>query len=421
MNNSLGNLSAGAKDALSSTSEILGGVSNIAAGLAQGPMGYLQAAAGVFETLGAIFAIGDKKRERAIQSETKKVKQLQTAYEDLTRAIENGLSIDAYAKSSERIELLQKQIDSYYRMIEAEQGKKKPDDDRIDEWREAIHDLENDIEDLFTEMKENLVGSFKDLASTLGDALFDAFAEGTDAATAWGNSVHDIVSNILKQLVIQKFIEPKLQEWVDDYWSALTPKAAAAEDAFKRYQNAQEKIRKWDEAWGDSAEYAAKIAGFDYAGEKKKMEAAYNEYIKAYEAAAGEVPNLDEDTTKNFANQLDNIFNDIDKQIPEWLKDWLFKQDASGLSGLQEGIKSITEDTAQALEALLNSMRFYVADTNLEIKNIRALLSNDVESNPLLAEMRIQTQLIRSINTMFSSLLYAGHPKGSYGLKVWIN
>lgn len=270
MNNSLGNLSAGAKDALSSTSEILGGVSNIAAGLAQGPMGYLQAAAGVFETVGAIFAIGDKKRERAIQSETKKVKQLQTAYEDLTRAIENGLSIDAYAKSSERIELLQKQIDSYYRMIEAEQGKKKPDDDRIDEWREAIHDLENDIEDLFLEMKENLIGSFKDLASTLGDALFDAFAEGTNAAESWGEAVHNIVNDIIKQIIIQKLIEPKIKEWAEGLFDEMMPKTSEAEDALERFNKADENIKKWDAAWGNAAELVAKTYGFDYAGEKGK-------------------------------------------------------------------------------------------------------------------------------------------------------
>lgn len=119
-----------------------------------------------------------------------------------------------------------------------------------------------------------------------------------------------------------------------------------------------------------------------------------------------------------YEKELNDFYNELNK-LPDWIKD-RFKKENADLSGLQEGIKSITEDTAQALEALLNSMRFYVADTNLEIKNIRALLSNDVESNPLLAEMRIQTQLIRSINTMFSSLLYAGHPKGSYGLKVWI-
>lgn len=419
MNNSLGNLSAGAKDALSSTSEILGGVSNIAAGLAQGPMGYLQAAAGVFETVGAIFAIGDKKRERAIQSETKKVKQLQTAYEDLTRAIENGLSIDAYAKSSERIELLQKQIDSYYRMIEAEQGKKKPDDDRIDEWREAIHDLENDIEDLFTEMKENLIGSFKDLASTLGDALFDAFAEGTNAAESWGEAVHNIVNDIIKRIIIQKLIEPKIKEWAEGLFDEMMPKTSEAEDALERFNKADENIKKWDAAWGNAAELVAKTYGFDYAGEKRKRDKAYQEYLKALEAADGEVPSIDESMANKYEKELNDFYNELNK-LPDWIKD-RFKKENADLSGLQEGIKSITEDTAQALEALLNSMRFYVADTNLEIKNIRALLSNDVESNPLLAEMRIQTQLIRSINTMFSSLLYAGHPKGSYGLKVWIN
>jgi hypothetical protein len=42
---------------------------------------------------------------------------------------------------------------------------------------------------------------------------------------------------------------------------------------------------------------------------------------------------------------------------------------SGSLSELQKGIQGVTEETAQVLEALLNSMRLYVADTNNEIKS----------------------------------------------------
>jgi hypothetical protein len=42
---------------------------------------------------------------------------------------------------------------------------------------------------------------------------------------------------------------------------------------------------------------------------------------------------------------------------------------SGSLSELQKGIQGITEDTAQVLESLLNSMRLYVADTNMHIKD----------------------------------------------------
>jgi hypothetical protein len=54
-------------------------------------------------------------------------------------------------------------------------------------------------------------------------------------------------------------------------------------------------------------------------------------------------------------------------------------ESGSQLSGLQKGIQGVTEETAQVLESLLNSMRFYVADSNNEIKE--------------------QTRILRSINS----------------------
>lgn len=90
------------------------------------------------------------------------------------------------------------------------------------------------------------------------------------------------------------------------------------------------------------------------------------------------------------------------------------------LSGLSKGIQSITEETAQALEALLNSMRFFVSDSNTQLRNIYAsLTSQDALQNPILAEMKIQTALIQSINTLFGSVIKSGHPKyGGAFIKV---
>ena len=82
---------------------------------------------------------------------------------------------------------------------------------------------------------------------------------------------------------------------------------------------------------------------------------------------------------------------------------------AGGLSDLSKGIQGITETTAQALEALLNSIRFYVADSNLQMKNLTSVFtSNDVSRNPILNELRQHTAILKSIEGMFESVIGRG-------------
>ena len=68
---------------------------------------------------------------------------------------------------------------------------------------------------------------------------------------------------------------------------------------------------------------------------------------------------------------------------------------SSNLSALQQGIQAVTECTAQALESLLNSMRYYLATQQADVRIIRDTLierlgasvraaMQDASSNPVL-------------------------------------
>lgn len=396
--------------------EILGKTINSALG----PIGWaVMALQGIATIFSAIFSISDKRREREIEKEKEKVEALEQAYEKLEKTIENGLSIDVYSKNADRIKLLQQQVQSYYSMIKSEQGKKDPSDDAIKGWRNDIADINAQIEDLFNGVKEQLLSTFKDISNQLGDAITNAFAEGTDAAKAWGDTAHDIMSDILKNLIIQKFIEPKVQEWFDKYYAALMPATSDAEAAHQRYLEAQAKIDYADKELKGNADFIFGMFGNSYKELKAKAQKAYDEWMAAEEAAKGEVPNLDEEVSKNFAEGLENIFDSINGQIPEWLKEYLGQNaGATELDTLNKGIQGVTETTAAALEALLNSMRFFVASSNEEIIKISSYLSPDPETNPLLSELKTQTALIRSIDSLLSSVTKAGHSQGGMAIKV---
>jgi hypothetical protein len=78
----------------------------------------------------------------------------------------------------------------------------------------------------------------------------------------------------------------------------------------------------------------------------------------------------------------------------------------SELEGLSESIQGVTEVTAQALEAILNSMRFYVIDNNKQLIEIaNTLLSWENPTSPILAELKAQTSYLSSIESLFNSVI----------------
>ena len=67
-------------------------------------------------------------------------------------------------------------------------------------------------------MVEDIIGgSAADIAEQLGDAFFDAFREGEDAAKAWKDTVDDIVSDIVKRMLVTELLEKPIGQLFDRY------------------------------------------------------------------------------------------------------------------------------------------------------------------------------------------------------------
>lgn len=87
-------------------------------------------------------------------------------------------------------------------------------------------------------------------------------------------------------------------------------------------------------------------------------------------------------------------------------------------STLQRGIESVSEQTAEALESILNATRYDVSDTNVRVANIEAALVGEGE-NTILSHLRSQTRYLADIARIASAVYYpGGHPKGAGALKV---
>lgn len=305
----------------------------------------------------------DARREQTIQEEIKQVEKLQKAYQRLGNAIENAYTIDTLNMSTENAQRnIQDQIKSYQNMIAAEEDKKDTDWDRIDEWKEAIIDLQEQA-DQPRSQKLNELGGFgsgadmKSAAEEFASAWLEAYKETGDGLTALEDKWDEYINNvIMKQLAlrgIEKFLEPIMKN-LDNMIGS---------DSYLSNDELEALQKQIDETMP-----------------------ALNEYFKTI--------------AENFG-------------VP------ITGGEDNG-STLNKDIQSITESQADVLTAYANSIRFFSADSNLRLQNIEAMFNGTIES-PLITEMRNQTMLIRNINSLLDGVVKAGHPDGGFGIRVFMD
>jgi hypothetical protein len=187
-----------------------------------------------------------------------------------------------------------------------EEGKKKSDAGKIQDYKNQLAELNEQIAYFVEDLTKDLYGiDFQDWASQISDALTEAFANGEDAAQAFDNVVNNIMrsvaNNILKNLVIQPMFE-KLQD-----------KLFGEKGLFKEFTDIQD----------NGAVAAGAIKDF-FDNEGKAMIDASQSFLETFDKATGGA---------------------------------LTATGESSTSGLTKGIQGVTEDTANLLGSYLNSIR----------------------------------------------------------------
>ena len=120
---------------------------------------------------------------------------------------------DNLKKMAEQQLLIQQQIN-------AEKDKKHTDWGSVSDMEDKIREIANEMADLINELMDDIIGSTaEDLAQELGDAFFEAAAQGEDAMEAWHQKVNDIVRDILKKMLISQYLEPEIGKIFDKYRS----------------------------------------------------------------------------------------------------------------------------------------------------------------------------------------------------------
>lgn len=160
----------------------------------------------------------------------KTAEKLAKAYANIEYTADKALGGEKYASAKEQLENIAQQQILIQEQIETEQSKKKSDGGQIEEWQRQIEELGHEAVQIINDMVEDIIGgSSSEIASELGDAFFEAFQAGEDYAEAWGDKVNEIVADVMKRMLVSKFLEEPLGGIFDKYKKKWFPDGQFAE------------------------------------------------------------------------------------------------------------------------------------------------------------------------------------------------
>lgn len=336
----------------------------VAINTALGPIGWaVMAIQGIAMALTAIFQVHDKKKEKEIQKQLELIDKLQKSYEKLKEAIDSAYSIDTLEGSTDQaIANLQKQNQSLQNAIASEESKKKTDYDRIKEWQDAIESNNEAIEQLLKDQLSTVTSGILDdglsAADAFVDAWLEAFQETGDGLQGLEDNFNEMLINIIKRQAAMSILAPFIE---------------GMQNELSKYVNQ---------------------ADLDFS--TSDAEKFFNWVNSQYEGL-----------NKN----LTNFFEGFD------MIDW--SQTGDTMTGLSKSISGITEDQADALSAITESIRFFTADSNAKLASILSTLTSPAPENPFLLELKAQTEQLRTMNSLWNSLSKTSTGNGKV-LKVQI-
>lgn len=350
----------------------LNGISNSISSIATSAMsgnvgGVIQGVVGIFTSPFKAFAAAhDAKQERQIKLAERNITELERLRNDVKTAIENTLGgVYSYKMDKDTKATLKKVTDNYekglklqesgvligyngpytsdtynaakkslaepdnaflaeqaslmaqkdemQRQLNAEQGKKKKDKDKIADYKQEIKEMETTIKQLATDfLKDNYGVDMKAWANQLTDAVVSAWGKGEDAIDAYKKKARDMVKDLTKNILSQKIMEKALEGPLEALTTTIEQKGRL---------EPEDVVNVADELY------------------KQTDDAVYN--ITA---------------------------------ILESLKDRGLDLSATGDGSVTNGIKNITEETADILASYVNAIRLDVSVNRAQVKDIGELL-----------------------------------------------
>ena len=199
--------------------EMIGSAGQLATGIATGnPLGIIQGSIGLISSAFEVFNFRDRRAERAIKKHAAAVEELERVYKALEHAVDKALGESVYDNQKALINNMREQQAHLQAMWQEEEGKKKTDSDKVNQYKEQYEELGRQIEDTIAEITESVTQtSAKDLATQLADAIAEAYADGFNSdnvKNAIEKVTNQVLGNAVKNALKKQFLEQQLQSAV---------------------------------------------------------------------------------------------------------------------------------------------------------------------------------------------------------------
>lgn len=305
---------------------VTGGVQKVIQSAMSGDIGGI--IGGVFDTLLTPFTIWNKLHDKKLQKDIELSKRRFNQYDRLVTDIERKLNdhlggyVDFdpmpgtdYGKDGafgyER-DMKKAQLEELKRQQADMEAMKKKDPEAIEDIKAQISELTDEIANLEIEAANALYGiDIKGYAETIGDALWDAFMKGEDAAEAFDKAVADIMSNVVKNILKVNILERAFQrtkDWLASEDGPMSDGILTTEEAKKLgqmlYEYGKKGMKNWNTAMSAMPEELVEMWKAEYPNQKSGLSAG--------------IQSLTEDTGSLVASYCNGIRGDVSVQTHDY-------------------------------------------------------------------------------------------------------
>lgn len=419
----------------------IGGVATAAQGIGQIASGdyiggAVSVASGLFSAISSWFDNSDKKIVAKIKDSEREVKRLENSYKNLEYAIEQAYGMAEYGARRAAVANRQLQLVELQRQLRLEQSRdsKHRDEDRILELKGQIIDLRNEISQSVDDITNDLLGisSIGDAAEQLVSSMIEAFKQGEDYMLQYDESFEKMIDNMIMKAIVSRVVGDRIEQMWNQV-KAVTEQRGAGDK--KRIEELTKKLSDaQDEAMNAQSSYEQSLNGgwaaFITAERKQRLDTANKELerIKAQLAQA----------EKDYAKAIEPTKEDIDsmrEMAAGWRDDvkkefeyWMgafgigFGEGADNkqLSALQQGLQSVTETTAGAIEAYMNgvSQQVYLhSDLLTQIRDAVVGFDIDVQTASL-SQILLQLQTNYIVMQSMHSMMEGWTTPSGQGIRV---
>lgn len=216
----LGNLgvSDGLQETINKIGALTDGLGSLAAGIASGnPISIVSGSIKLLTAAVDLFNTKDKKIQKQIQRYQDQLDGLEKGFSRLDKQINDSVGESFYSSSEAAISNLKQQQRLMESMARAEEEKKKTDKQKVQEYKNGISQIDDEIKAIEKSMTEmRIQTTVKDLAQSVSDALVSAFESGADAIEATDKVFDNFIKNALANSLKLKYIEPVIKDMINN-------------------------------------------------------------------------------------------------------------------------------------------------------------------------------------------------------------